>query len=196
MNNAIEFLEDLATKLREQDNVCTSYPIYTVQEQVTINGLDTAYTGEIGWFYDGEMVGDTAFDEPTHSELEAAHDRGEDPPDEYIRTGIAHYWHMIEPFLTMDAANNYIQSNGHRHSGELRVYVESAHRNPEMRELRRLLSGPIVECIRSLFVVKDELKQLHAHYYDDCNGGCPTAQYIKRAEAAFSNLETFQDPYR
>lgn len=196
MSKAIEFLEELATRLREQDNECTSYPIYTVHEQVTINGLDTEYTDNVAWFYDGSMVGETAYDEPTHSELEAAHYRGEDPPEGYTRTGIAHYWHMIEPFMTMDAAQAYIKSNSHRHSGDLRVYVESAHRNPEMRELRRLLAGPIVECIKTLGVVTGELKQLHAHYYNECRGGCPTAEYIRRADAAFTNLETFQDPYR
>lgn len=193
MNKAIVFLKDLATKLREQDNYCTSYPIYTVQEQVVIAGFDADYTEEIAWFYDGQMIGEESSE---RVELEAGHDRGEGPPYGHTRTGIAREWRMCEVFMTLDAANAYIGTNGHRHSSELRVYIESGHRNPELRELRRMLAGPIIECIQSLGVVTDELKQLHAHYYDDCNGGCPTAQYIKIAEAALSNLETFQDPYR
>lgn len=196
---ATEFLANLAKQLNEQDNVCTSLPIYTVQEEVRIVGIDPDYTDSRLWIddADSEIVNDDNRDdgEPTNAQLDAMWDNGDDT-DGYTRTGYIDQWEMRESFLTMDAAKDYIAGNSHRHRGALRVYVESAHRNPEMRELRRLLAGPVSECVAALAEVTAELRQLHAHHYASCKGGCPADAYLQRADAALESLDTFVDPFK
>lgn len=44
----------------------------------------------------------------------------------------------MQSFLTVKAAEEYILDQKHNH-GELRVYIESAYSNPEMRRLREIL---------------------------------------------------------
>lgn len=196
--SATEFLDNLAHQLRSQDNRYTSYPVYEVQEKVRVTGIDTDYTEDVLWISpDSEIVGnDPEFDDLTHDQLEALHNEGSDVPDGYTRTGYAERWEQRESFLTLEAAESYIKTNKHRHDGELRVYVDSAYRNKEWQELRRLLAGPVQDCITALRDVTAELVQLHAHHYQNCEGGCPAHTYVGKAQAAMNALNEFQDPYR
>lgn len=192
MTKAIDFMQDLAVKIREQDNACTSYPIYTVQKQVRVTGFDTGYSDNVVWIdSDHEIVRHEADrypddDGPSHEDLECMHCAGDETPEGYTRTGYHDNWEMIEVFMTHSAANTFIQANRHRYSGKLRVYVESAHRNPELRELRRLLSGPISECLKVLAYI--------SLYIEPTNVDADTI--IKAARGAIASLDTHQDPYR
>lgn len=187
-----DFLQELAHQMRSQDNRCTSYPVYTVQEKMLITGIDTDYTERTGWFHaEGQQAeGEEA------AMLEAGYQETGNEPEDWYRTGYLHRWEQVAAFFTLSAAENYIQANTHRHKGELRTYVESGYRNPEWKELRRLLSGPIQECVKALQEVTIELHQLHAHHYSDCQGGCPAHSYIDKAHAALDAIKTFKDPYR
>jgi hypothetical protein len=57
----------------------------------------------------------------------------------------------------------------------------------EVAEAARLLElAP--ELAEMLEVVTNELAQLHAHHYQNCNGGCPSDAYIKAARAVLARL--------
>lgn len=187
-----DFLDNLGHQLRSQDNCYTSFPIYEVQEHRLIAGIDPDYTEKIGWFHSDS--GSLADDEEA-ALLEAGYDETGEVPQDWHRTGYDHRWEQIATFMTRDAAEDFIKRQKHNHS-ELRVYVNSAYRNPEMRELRRLLAGPVQDCIAALREVTAELVQLHAHHYSNCEGGCPADTYVRKAQAAMNALNEFQDPYR
>lgn len=56
-----------------------------------------------------------------------------------VQEHIAGRWLKREVFLTNAAAMQYCRQQAHNHAGKLRVYIESAYRNPEMRKLREQL---------------------------------------------------------
>lgn len=192
MINSIEFLNALAHNLRHQDNLYTRQPIYDVQEHKLITGIDTDYTDQIGWF---DTDGGSQADDEEAAEMEAKYDETMDVPEGWVRTGYDYRWEQVASFFTQKAAEKYMATNSHRHEGELRMYVSSAYRNPEWAELRRLLSGPLLDCLFALQDVTEELRQLHAHHYASCEGGCPANSYIERAKEALANLDTYKDPY-
>lgn len=133
----IEFFRSLAEKLRTQDNACTADPIYTVQEEVTVYGFDPGYGGDLEWFTDD---GDYTPATPTKARrLEALYQHHGEPREGWMRTYSRKHWETRETFLTLDASNEYIATRQRKHRGQLRLYVESAYRNPELRKLREQL---------------------------------------------------------
>ncbi len=193
MSNAIEFLTALAHQMQHQHNAYTSYPIFTVEEHRMVTGLDTEYIDQIGWF-DAES-GSLAEGEEAQL-LEAAYQETGEFPDDWHRTGYDCRWEQIASFFTRTAAEDFIERQQHNHRMGLRVYVESGYRNNEWKELRRLLSGPVADCVVALQEVTAELQQLHAHHYQHCQGGCPAQSAIHMAQNALNDLNDFQDPYR
>lgn len=141
MSQAIEFLSGLAAQLRSQDNEYTASPIYCIQERVLVAGIDTDYTSTVGWFNEGDLA-----DEHMTRVLDRYYRRYGKEPREWTRTGYEWCWHYTGTFyLTREAADAYVgDSRSHR------VYVDSACRNSELREVRRLLSGPLLSCVQAL----------------------------------------------
>ncbi len=193
MSKAIDFLTALAHEMQHQNNAYTSYPIYAVEERRMVTGIDTEYTEQIGWFDDdsGSLTeGDEAM------LLEAAYQETGEIPENWHRTGYDYRWEQVAAFFTRKAAEDFIERQSHNHRMGLRVYVDSGYRNPEWKELRRLLSGPMADCIVALQEVTAELRQLHAHHYQHCQGGCPAQSAMHMAQAALNDLDNYQDPYR
>jgi hypothetical protein len=133
----VEFFRDLAQKLRTQDNACTADPIYTAQEEVTVYGYEEDWGGDLEWFRDDD---DHAAATPAQARrLEALYQSNGEARSGWIRTFSRKHWEIRETFLTLDAANEYIATRQRKHRGKLRLYVESAYRNPELRKLREQL---------------------------------------------------------
>ena len=192
----IDFLNDLAQKLHSQDNAYTSLPVYCIQEKMLICGIDEDYGGNVGWFSEEARFPE---DESSrkHRALERYYDRYSKEPDGWTRCGYVFRWKYTGiSFFTKEAADKYVKERAYNHTYGVRVYVDSLYRNPEMREIRRLLAGPIPNCITILKEVTDELRQLHAHHYGKCEGGCPAETYIKNAELALESLTTGQEPMK
>lgn len=196
MSNAISFLNDLAHNLRNQDNQYTRLPTYEVQEKVRIYGICSDYTDDFEWICDSEIVTNDESEEYTRDQLEAMHDNCEQVPDEYDRVGYIEREMCVATFLTEKAAEQYMVTNSHRHEGELRMYVNSAYRNPEWTELRRLLSGPLLGCVFALKNVTDELEKIHAYLVN--NTGNPSGpkenSNVVMAKQALASLDTYKDP--
>lgn len=132
-----ERLRELSRRLRTQNNCCTQDPVYLVHEQRRVYGLDPAYCDSVVWV---DSDGDEATGEE-YAQFEAHYDEHLKEPDGWYRTGYQDTWVVVQTFLTEQGAKDYIASNRHRHRGELQIYVESLHRNPEMQlVVRHLLS--------------------------------------------------------
>lgn len=195
MSQALEFLKNLAEQLQTQDNVCTASPNYCIQEHRMVFGTNEDYGGTIGWFED-----DSSGHEPAEGRKEKALDRYynryDKEPDGWTRCGYKREWqHTGISFLTHEAAHAYVKSQNHRHTYEIRVYVESHYRNREMREVRRLLAGPVQACLDSLREVLDACKACEA---DDSKSIVDelTADIENRAIAALAALDTAKEPHQ
>ena len=112
-------MTSIGRRILTQDNQCTSFPMYVVQVKRRMYGLDTQYSDETVWLDDdGEEV---SKDTPGAEE-----------------TGFLDQWEFVTMFFTADACQEFIKNNSRRY-GELRMFVESFHRNPEMIAVRQFL---------------------------------------------------------
>jgi len=183
---SIEFLADLAEKLRTQDNAYTASPNYCIQENRLICGIDEDYGGKVGWFNED---GGRQADGRKEKALERYYDRYGKEPDGWTRCGYEHRWQYTGmSFLTHDAAHGYVVNNKHRHEDEIRVYVDSHYRNREMKEIRRLLAGPVVDCLRLLVEARATLEM-----WDDV---APSVSLCADIDAALASLETSKEPHQ
>ena len=123
-------LEALVADLLTQDNAATSDPYYTVQQRVRDWGIDPDYHEHTGsaWICDGEEQDLDAF---------LAESGMAGPPDDWTEVHFRYRWEHVHAFLTQDAALAFMKREAHNH-GPMRTWVESACRNPQMRQLRAL----------------------------------------------------------
>ena len=132
-------MAEIGHLLRTQDNRATDVPIFIVQEQRRLYGLDPAYAddGGIVWL---DCENDHAeVDAEEHARLEKLHDEGEDVPGKWTRTAYRDEWHFVTACFTEAGCNEYIRVNGHNHRGKLRVYAAGSWRNEEWRSVYRFL---------------------------------------------------------
>lgn len=149
MSKSIEFLRDLAQKLQTQDNAFTASPNYCIQERVQVVGIDRDYANDEAWFNCGGEYQQA--DDKKAKALDSYYDRYGKYQEGWTKLGYEWKWKYIGvSFLTRDAAHSFVASQKHNYRDGLRVYVDSHYRNREMREVRRLLSGPVVRAIELL----------------------------------------------
>ena len=116
----------------------TSFPLYTVQRKKRTYGMDSSYSDHYEWMFDGETVED--------DELIRRLDENEDKfcGDEELRGYSKVYyrddWEFVTLFFTEKSAREYVATKGYRH-GELRLYVDSAHNNWELKAVIGMLEG-------------------------------------------------------
>lgn len=186
MSKSIEFLRNLAQQLQTQDNAYTASPNYCIQEHVLICGIDEDYGGKVGWFAEEATE---PLDESTrkYRALERYYDKHGREPNGWTRCGYEYRWRYTGmSFLTHEAAHAYVAQCGYRHTSPIRVYVDSHYRNHEMREVRRLLAGPLLECVDSLRRACADLMLVE----DDEH----IKETIRRAELALAALDTAKEP--
>ena len=136
-----QFMDTLRERLLEDQGRShkTHYtidPIFMVQKQVRVYGLDMSFTDDWVWLYTDDH--EEVTDEEKLKELWSSYDRHNTPKWAFL-TGYYDEWVNIQPFFTTEAAEDYIRTQSHRHSEPLRVFVESAYRNPEWTELRKYI---------------------------------------------------------
>lgn len=143
------WLADIRRQLHEQDDAFTAHAIHLVQEQEQIFGIETESAEKTAWYEVGddyEVVKDSELDKKLDALFdETLEDQIEFDGATYRLIGSVTRWRYVQPFLTRQAAMAYCETQSHRHKGELRVFVDSAHRNPEWRMLRQLLMGELYE---------------------------------------------------
>lgn len=133
----VEFVRSLAHELHTQDNSSTAHPLFCVEEEVRVYVDNSVYSGDGYEWLNAEDEGPE--DEDQESLLEAHYEDTRCAPDGWRRVTFECHWEERETFMTRKAANAYIANQHYNHRGRLRLYVASAHRNPEMRKLREQL---------------------------------------------------------
>jgi len=144
MLDVVATIERLEHELRTQDNCCTAHPIFMVQERRRQYGLDLDYCERRCFLYSDDS--DIEVNEESDPVRFAAFRDGrfgDDDPEAWTETGYVDNWHNIQPFLTRAAAQEYIDTQHHRHR-PLQIYVDSAYRNPEWQLLRELFGSGIL----------------------------------------------------
>ncbi len=119
----------IGERLRTQDNRITQNPMFCVQEKRRDVGYDWAYCDRVCW-RDGANETILYDDDPDFKEPEG---------DEWERFGYRDRWETVMVAFTEVGCQQYISLNGHNHRGELRIYVESFNRCPEMVAIREAL---------------------------------------------------------
>ena len=130
-----EALQKIAEHLRTQDNRATQNPMFCVQIKRRDVGYDTNFTSHCCWH-------DSANDETIYDD-----DKGfMSPPkgDNWDEFGYVDRWETVMVAFTEAGCEEYLRIDGHNckqraHNGEVRIYVESFNRCPEMIAIRDLL---------------------------------------------------------
>jgi hypothetical protein len=128
----MNFKEEMAERLKTQDNACTAEPIFVVQQRKRIYGVDPNYTEQIVWLDDESFEAD----KETAQRLEEGYEESGDEPSNWRRVGYTDEWEFVTVCLTRKGAENFIKSQAHNLK-EPRIYVDSGHRNPEWKALRK-----------------------------------------------------------
>ena len=127
--DVLKFLLSITERLNTQDNQCTADPMFCVQEKKRDVGYDSAYSDNVCWVECGgeEIIydDDKGFKRPTGYEWE--------------KFGYRDRWETVMVAFTEEGCKEYIRQNGHNHRGELKIYVESFRRCPEMIGIRNFL---------------------------------------------------------
>jgi hypothetical protein len=121
MNNE---LAEIGRRLKTQDNRITAEPMFCVQEKRRDVGYDSTYSDNKCWYNHDQS--ECVFDEP--EDLEG-----------WEEFGYKDRWETVMVAFTEEGCKEYMRLNGHNHSGELRIYVESFCRCPEMIAIRAAL---------------------------------------------------------
>lgn len=131
----------IGDRLRTQDNRCTSNPMFCVQIKRRDVGYDSAYIDRRCWH---DSAGEqTIYDDDADFQ---------EPPkgNEWDEFGYVDRWETVMVAFTEGGCEEYLRLNGHNdrslaHNGEVRIYVKSWNRCPEMIAVREwLLEAPSV----------------------------------------------------
>lgn len=186
MSKSIDFLRQLAERLQTQDNCYTASPNYCIQEYVQVTGIDMDFAPNEGWFNSGDEYQQA--DDKKAKALDRYYSRHDKEPEGWTKLGYEWQWKYIGvSFLTRDAAHAFVANQRHNYRDGLRVYVDSHYRNREMREVRRLLAGPVVECIDALERMKDSFIG-----GDDWIG----TDIRNQVDSALAALDTAKEPHQ
>lgn len=123
-------LQTIAERLQTQDNRMTQNPMFCVQIKVRDIGYDAAYADDKCWWNSDDM--EVVYEEP--KDLEG-----------WEEFGYKDRWEIVMVCFTEKGCDEYLELNGHNdarraHDGEVRIYVESFNRCPEMILIRETLS--------------------------------------------------------
>lgn len=128
-------LKSISERLKTQDNRATMNPMFCVQIKVRDVGYDTAYSDQKCWH-------DSANDETIYDDDKDF--KGEPEGEEWYEFGYVDRWETVMVAFTEEGCKEYLELNGHNdkwraHNGEVRIYVESFNRCPEMIAMREVM---------------------------------------------------------
>lgn len=124
-------LLEISERLRTQDNRITAAPMFCVQIKVRDVGYDAAYSDRRCWNDSANC--ETIYDDDK--------DFKEPEGEEWDEFGYVDRWETVMVAFTEKGCEEYLNRNGHNdkrraHKGEVRIYVESFNRCPEMIAIR------------------------------------------------------------
>ena len=132
---------EIGLAIQTQDNACTAHPIFMVQSQRRIYGMDPDYSEEFVWLHADEC---DEVDSILAAELEGEYQKTYDEREGYRRVAYMDLWENVQPFFTRAGAEDYLARNGHNLKTP-RIYVESAYRNQEWQLAREIFANAAAE---------------------------------------------------
>lgn len=133
--SALDVFERVGELVRTQDNRMTSHPVFVVEQQRQVWGVDTDYDNDgFEWLDDEGLVIPSLA-----RRLEKLSQKGGDT-GKYRRLGYRNYWEFVTACFTEQGCNDYLAANGHN-LNETRIYVYSGFRNREWIELREAFTN-------------------------------------------------------
>jgi len=135
-------MQDIAERLRTQDNRCTAEPMFCLQIKKRDRGYDKNYTEDTIWI--DMLSGDY---EEVPPESEGAEE-----------VGYKDRWEIVMVAFTEQGLLDYMAKDGHNvkrmaHNGETRIYVESFRRCEEMIRIRKhLLEAKEIDDLKAKIV--------------------------------------------
>lgn len=126
-------LKKIGERLRTQDNRMTQNPMFCVQIKVRDIGYDSAYSQNSCWW-------DSANEECVYKEPKNL--------DGWEEFGYVDRWETVMVSFTEEGCKEYLELDGHNvrrkaFGGEVRIYVESFNRCPEMITIREAIMAGI-----------------------------------------------------
>lgn len=127
----------ISHRLNTQDNRITQNPMFCVQIKRRDVGYDSAYATNKCWH-------DSAGDQTIYDDDENF--KGEPEGSEWDEFGYVDRWETVMVAFTEKGCEEYLELNGHNdrrraHNGEVRIYVESFNRCPEMILIREMIKA-------------------------------------------------------
>jgi hypothetical protein len=128
-------LQDISARIKTQDNRITQHPMFCVQIKVRDVAYDAAYSDNKCWHARANEA--TIYDDDKDF-------AGKPEGDEWEEFGYRDRWETVMVSFTEGGCKEYLELNGHNdrrraHNGEVRIYVESFRRCPEMIAIREYL---------------------------------------------------------
>lgn len=127
-------LSEIGERLRTQDNRITQNPMFCVQIKKRDVGYDVHFVSGHCW-HNSELEEVVHDDDPNFKEPEG---KG------WEEFGYRDRWETVMVAFSEKGCEEYLELNGHNdrsraHNGEVRIYVESFNRCPEMIAIREVL---------------------------------------------------------
>ena len=113
---------NIAQELKTQDNLATAHPMFLVQEFKIRRGMRKEWSDTSTYMNEEGDLSDNKND-------------FEEEPEEIATY---EYWDFVTACFTRKAAEQFIARQEHNF-GPMRIYVGSAHNNPEWQRVRKVL---------------------------------------------------------
>lgn len=191
------WLEEIASDLQTQDNRCTAYPVFVVQQKRTVWGVEDGYEDYFQWIDDADC---SPVPEPSpEAERCEIHWKAEgEAPEGYRRIGAKDYWEFVTACFTERGAEAYIKCNGHNLCSP-RIYVESAYRNAEWQRVEVWLreGAPLTD--QPSWTNRDQDELISAHEAVNMARSClmqamrshpPGSAAVKQSEVLLSHFRS------
>lgn len=134
-----EELKRIGELLRTQDNRITHNPIFIIEEEEKIWGVDSEYDYDGRIWINHDYDYDEIEDERLLKVLDYRYQYGEDIKN----YGVVFYrtaWKFVTACFTEKGCEDFIKIDGHNH-GKLRIYAHGSYRNAEFNTIRDYLMG-------------------------------------------------------
>lgn len=125
-------IKEIAQDITAQDNRLTALPMFIVERQRLIYGLNSGWADQFTWLSDGDEVSSRK-----RRYLEKRYDEGKETKG-FERVGYIERWEFVTACFTEKGCKAYLRMNGHN-LGKTRIYVETGYRNEEWAEVRAFL---------------------------------------------------------
>lgn len=128
-------INSIGELIRTQDNRITDQPMFIVQENERIYGMDSDYSDNYEWFDDVACC--VISDQDEIRETERLHESDE-LNDAIRKVYYKDHWVFVTACFTEQGCKDYLKTNGHNH-GQTRIYGWGTRRNAEFQAVRNHL---------------------------------------------------------